>query len=323
MRIYRLAFAALGGMAFNVANAQCSPTIQKLVEDDKFDEAKTAVQALLASNAKDDVALHCMGRIYVEMDKPGDAIGWFEKAVGANDKVSAHHLWLANALGEQAPHTNKLKLPFLARRVKSEFDKAVALDSSSVEARHGLVQFYSQAPGMFGGDMNKARAQAHEIEKLNPMRGHVEMAALLETKDKDTVSAEREFTAAIDAAPDSSYGYSSLAQFYRRHKRYADAIAVYERLLTKKPDAVNAHLNIGYNLVLWGEDVDRAEREVKLWLAQPPKNAPMPNVSFAHHVLGMAYERQAKKDSARAEYQMALTINPNNKDAKKALDALK
>jgi tetratricopeptide (TPR) repeat protein len=323
VRIYCLAFAALVGTAFNVAHAQCSPSIQKLVDDDKFDDAKAEVQALLAKNAKDDVALHCMGRIYVEMDKPGDAIGWFEKAVAASDKLSTHHLWLANALGAQAPHTNRLKLPFLARRVKSEFDKAVALDSSSIDARHGLIMFYSQAPGMLGGDMKKAKAQALEIGKLNAMRGHIEMAQLLESKDKDTVSAEAEFTAAIDAAPDSTAGYSGLAQFYRRHKRYPDAIAVYERLLNTKPDWVNAHLNIGYNLVLWGEDVDRAEREVKLWLSKPPQNAPLPNVSFAHYVLGMAYERQTKKDSARAEYQTAVAINPRNNDAKKALDALK
>jgi tetratricopeptide (TPR) repeat protein len=323
MRIDRLLLIALSGMAVHVAHAQCAPPIQKLVDDDKFDEAKAAVQALLAKNERDDVALHCMGRIYVEMDKPGDAIGWFEKAVSANDKVSAHHLWLANALGEQAPHTNKLKLPFLARRVKSEFDKAVALDSSSIEARHGLIMFYSQAPGMFGGDMNKAKAQAMEIGKLNPMHGHIEMAVLLESKDKDTVSAEREFKAAIDANPDSTLGYSNLGQFYRRQKRYDEAIAVYENMLKVKPDAMNAHLNIALNLVLSGEDAERAEREVKEWLASPPKNAPMPNVSNAHYILGMAFEHQTKKDSARAEYQTAVTINPRNKDAKKALEAMK
>jgi tetratricopeptide (TPR) repeat protein len=323
MRIYRLVLVALCGTAVNVARAQCSPTTQKLLDDDKFDEAKTAVQALLAKNDKDDAALHCMGRIYVEMDKPGDAIGWFEKAISANDKDSAHHLWLANALGEQAPHTNKLKLPFLARRVKSEFDKAVALDSSSIDARHGLIMYYSQAPGMFGGDVNKAKAQALEIQKLNPMHGHVEMAALLESKDKDTVSAEREFKAGIDASPDSTFGYSALGQFYRRQKRYDEAVAVYENMLKVKPEAPNARLNIGYNLILSGEDPDRAEREVKDWLATPPKDAAMPNVSFAHYVLGLIFERQTKKDSARVEYQTAVTINPRNKDAKKALDALK
>jgi Tfp pilus assembly protein PilF len=62
---------------------------------------------------------------------------------------------------------------------------------------------------------------------------------------------------------------------------------------------------------------------VKDWLANPPKNAPIPNVSFAHYVLGMAFERQTKNDSARAEYQAAVTINPRNKDAKKALDRMK
>jgi tetratricopeptide (TPR) repeat protein len=323
MRAYLLVALPLFATTPTVAQAQCPPTIQKLVDDDRFDDARTAVQALLAKNDKDDLALHCMGRIYVEMDKPGDAIGWFEKAVSANDKVSAHHLWLANALGEQAPHTNKFKLPFLARRVKSEFDKAVALDSSSVDARHGLIMYYSHAPGMFGGDMNKAKAQAREIEKLDPMRGHVEMAVLLESKDKDTASAEAEFKAAVEASPDSAFGYSNLAQFYRRQKRYDDAIAVYENLLRVKPDNLNAHLNIAYNLALSGTDPERAAREAKLWLASPPPNAPMPNVSFAHYVLGMAFERQTKKDSARAEYQTAVTMNPRNKDAKKALDAMK
>ena len=40
-------------------------------------------------------------------------------------------------------------------------------------------------------------------------------------------------------------------------------------------------------------------------------------------VLGMIYERQGKKDVARSEYQTALSLNPRNTDAKKALDALK
>jgi len=323
MRIHRLIYVAFGAIAANVAHAQCSPPIQKLVDDNRFDEAKAEVQALLAKNERGDLALHCMGRIYMEMDRPGDAIGWFEKAVSASDSVPDHHLWLANALGEQAPHTNKFKLPFLARRVKSEFDKAVALDSSSIDARHGLIMYYLHAPGMFGGDVNKAKAQALEIQKLNPMRGHVEMGSILESKDKDTLSAEREFKSAIDAAPDSAFGYSNLGQFYRRQKRYDDAVAVYENMLKVDPNAANGHLNIGYNLVLSGEDPDRAEREVKEWLGKPPKNAPLPNLSFAHYVLGMAFERRAKIDSARTEYQTAVTINPRNKDAKKALDALK
>jgi len=314
--------AALAVIALH-ANAQCNPAIQTLVNEQKYDEARAEAQALIAKNASDDVALHCMGRVYAAMDKAGDAAGWFEKAIKANDKVSAHHLWLGNALGDQAQHANKLKLPFLARRVKSEFEKAVELDPTSIDGRHGMIQFYAQAPGVMGGSLDKAKEQAREIEKLNAMRGHVEMAVLLENKDKDLVGAEREYTAAMTAGPDSTLGYNNLAAFYRRQKKYAEAIAVYERLLKARPDAINAHLNIGYNLALSGQNLERGEREVQEWLANPPKDAPAVNTALAHYYLGMIYERQAKKDAARAEYQSALALNPKLSDAKKALDSLK
>jgi tetratricopeptide (TPR) repeat protein len=322
MRALLVVSGAMAAVALR-ANAQCSPAIQTLVTEQKYDEARAEAQALIAKNASDDAALHCMGRIYAAMDKAGDAAGWFEKAIKVNDKVSLHHLWLGNALGDQAQHANKLKLPFLARRVKSEFEKAVELDPKSIDGRHGLIQFYSQAPGVMGGSLDKAKEQAREIEKLNPMRGHLEMAQLLEGKDKDLVGAEREFTAAMNAAPDSTLGYNNLGAFYRRQKKYAEGIAVYERLLKARPDVIGTHLNIGYNLALSGENLDRGEREVQQWLAAAPKDALAVNKGFAHYVLGMIYERQAKKDAARAEYQTALTFNPKHTDAKKALDALK
>jgi tetratricopeptide (TPR) repeat protein len=302
-------------------DAQCAASTQRLITDQKYDEARAEVDAQLKKNPSDDAALHCMGMIYVAMDKSSDAIDWFEKAIKANGKSSTHHLWLGNALGEQASHTNKLKLPFLARRVKGEFDKAVELDPTSWEARHGLIQFYSQAPGVMGGSMDKAKEQAREIAKIDAIRGHLEMAALLE-RDKDVAGAEREFNAVVSAAPDSALGYNSLGNFYRRQKRYTDAVAVYEKLLHVKPEAVNAHLLIGWNLKLAGDN-DRAERELKQWLSAPPKDAPPQNLSAAHQWIGDIYAAQSKKDAARAEYQLALQINPKNADAKKALENVK
>jgi Tfp pilus assembly protein PilF len=313
---------ALAVMAVSRLPAQCTPAIQKLVDDQRFDEAKAQVQRSLDAHSSDDAHLHCMGMILVSSDKSSEAIQWFEKAVKANDKSSAHHLWLGKALGDQASHTSKFKLPFLARRVKGEFDKAVALDSSSVDARYGLIQFYSQAPAMMGGSMEKAKQQARLILDLNAMRGHLYMATLLE-REKDMAGAEREYHAAFNSAPDSAAAYNSLGSFFRRQKRYAEAIALYEGVLQARPDAANSHLFIAWNLHLAGEDFERAEREVKLWLAQPPKDAPKVNLSFGHSLLGDLYARHAKKDAARAEYEMALQLNPRNTDAKKGIEALK
>lgn len=304
------------------ARAQCTPAIQKLSNDQKYDEAKAEVQALLRKNDKDDAALHCMGRIFMDQDRSPDAIEWFEKAVKANDQSSAHHLWLGNSIGDRADKASKLRQPFLARRIKGEFDKAAQLDPTSIDARHGLIQFYSQAPGFMGGSMDKAKDQAREIAKLNAMRGHIEMGALLE-RDKDIAGAEKEFAAALAAsAPDSNAAYYSNANFFRRQKRYGEAVAMYEAVLKKRPDLTGMHLNIAWALTQQGQNLDRAEHETKEFFAAP-KDASNATLSFGHFIVGTIYEKQGKKDAARAAYQEALKLNPNNPDAKKSLEGLK
>jgi tetratricopeptide (TPR) repeat protein len=313
-----LAFPAVA----RVVRAQCSTADQKLIAAQKFEEARADVRGLLRTNPNDDAALHCMGMIYVSEDKSRDGIEWFEKAIKANEKSSIHHLWLGNALGEQAEHTSKFKLPFLARRVKGEFDRAVELDPASVDARHGLIQFYSQAPGVMGGSMDKAKEQAREIEKLDPWRGHYEMAQLLE-RDKDVAGAEREYTAAVAAAPDSNATHLYLASFLRRQKRYDEALGVYENILKRRPDANNVHLNIAYTLNQANKDPERVDRETRLWMANAPADGAKANFSIAHYLLGQSAEKQSKKDVAKVEYQQALALNPKNNDAKKALEALR
>jgi tetratricopeptide (TPR) repeat protein len=322
MRNLLLLSAAVSSAALSGAGAQCSPAVQKLITDQKYDEAKTEVQALVKKDAKDDAALHCMGMIYISQDKANDAIPWFEKAIDANPNVSAHHLWLGNAVGDVAQTASKFKQPFMARRVKAEFEKAAALDPASIDARHGLIQFYSMAPGIMGGSMDKAREQAHEIEKLNVMRGHIELATLLE-HDKDLAGTEKEYLAAVAAMPDSTAGYNSLGNFYRRQRRFPEAVATYEKLLKNRPDAITAKVNLAWNLALSGTQLDRAEREAKEWLAAPPKDASIGTLSFTHYLLGDIYERQSKKELARPEYQEALRINAKNEAARKALEALK
>lgn len=321
MRTVVFAAAVLAG-SVDLAGAQCPATIQKLLTDRRVDEAKVAARDLATRSPNDDTALHCMGRVLMESNDSKDAIEWFEKAIKVNDKVSVHHLWLANALGDQAEHTNKLKLPFLARRVKSEFDRAAQLDPTSIDARHGLIEFYSRAPGVMGGSMDKAKEQAREIEKLDPWRGRYEMARLLE-QEKDVSGAEKMYQAAVTAAPDTAPPALFLASFYRRQKRYDEALAVYENLLKRKPDLINTRLNIAFTLNQANREPERVERESRAWLANAPADRAKVNESIAHYLLGQAAEHTGKKDVAKSEYQQALSLNPKYDDAKKALDALK
>jgi Tfp pilus assembly protein PilF len=303
-------------------SGQCTPGVQKLVTDQKYDEARAEVQALIKKNAADDAALHCMGRLYLAENKSGDAVDWFEKAVKVNDNNALHHLFLGNALGNEAEKANKLRQPMLARRVKSEFERAVALDPNLVDAHQGLMQFYLHAPGFMGGSQEKAKGQADAILRINPLRGHFALANLADY-NKDMPAVEAELKAALAVAPDSVNAWYSLGSFYQNQKRWPDAFALYERMMNDKPTEILAHFQYGRVAALSGENMERGERELRYWLSAAPSGAPIPTQSGAHMRIAMIYERQGKKDAARAEYQTALSINPKNTEAKQRLDALK
>lgn len=313
--------ATLGLVAAN-ATAQCTPPIQRLVTDRKFDEARTQAQSVLAHSPNDEMAVHCLGMISVEMKRPREAVGHFERAVKLNDKSSLHHLWLGNALGDLADSTSKIKQPFLARRIKSEFERAVELDPRSVEARKGLIQFFVQAPGVMGGSIDKAKDQAREIGKINAMRGHWEMGKI-QLHDKHVAEAEAEYLAAIKDSPDSAVIWYATQTFYQNQQRWADAFALYDRMLTQFPSDPMVHFQIGRTAAISGEQLDRGESELKAWIASPPKDAAPAMLAGAHHRLGMIFEKQGRRDQARVEYNTALAIDPNSQNAKKSLAALK
>src|SRR6185369_15164710 len=203
------------------------------------------------------------------MDRPSEAKEYFEKAIKINDQVASHHLQLGNAPGDLADSTSKIKQPFLARRIKAEFEKTVALDPSSVDGRYGLVEFYTQAPGVMGGSKEKAQEQINEILKLNPMRGHLKQGELY-ARDKKDAEAEKEYIAAEQAAPDSSDAGYRLAGFYESHERWNDALAVYDRMEKRFPADWLVRFRIGRVAALSGERLERGEKEFRALIASPP-----------------------------------------------------
>ena len=308
-----------------LASSLAAQTPEKLYQERKLDEARIAAKAKLAVNPNDGDALFWMGRVANAQNKNGEAIDWFEKAVKVDDKNAFYHLWLGNVVGNEAQNASPFRQPFLARRVKAEFERAVALDPTLLDARSGLVDFYTMAPGFMGGSDDKAKEQIAQMTKLNPSRGH-QAAARFAQRRKDVPGEERELKAAIAAAPDSlaAIQYYPLAQFYRRQSRWDEAFTTYDLILKLKPDEIVPHLGWGATSVQSGKFLERGERELKQFLALSTVEKVGPaNLSGGHYRLGMLYEKTARRDQARAEYTEALKINPQYTDAKKALDNLK
>ena len=245
----------------------------------------------------------------------------FEKAVKADTTSAVYEFWLGRVYGTQAQKANILRQPSLAKRIKAHFERAVALDSNYLDARDGLMQFYLQAPGIAGGSLDKAKAQAAEIAKRNPYRGGF-ASATIARHVKDTAAVTREYQALIAQFPDSTGAYYSLLNVAAARKDYPLAWRTVEQLQHAQPKNAVGLFILGRIAAESGERLDKGEQALRDYLAyQPAPNEP--NHASAHWRLGMILEKRGSRDAAKSEYQATLAADPKHKGALDGMARLK
>ena len=111
------------------------------------------------------------------------AIAEFKAAVAAQPDSALAHLWLGRTLGRKLEKAGPFQAMLLVHDVQREFEQAVALDPTNVEARADLLEFYLGAPPSFGGGIDKAQGQADAIATLDPALGQ-RARARIEAKTK-------------------------------------------------------------------------------------------------------------------------------------------
>jgi tetratricopeptide (TPR) repeat protein len=264
------------------------------------------------------------GRAAMSVNNAEMAIRAFERAAELDDRNAEYHLWLGRAVGSRALVASKFQQPFLARRAKSEFERAVQLDPSSVGGREGLLQFYLNAPGVMGGSLEKARQQAAEIGKVNTLRGHL-ASANIANREKEHTAAEREYRAAVTDAPDSSVASVALANYLQSSGRSDEAFATIDRALARHPADPALLFGVGRLAAASGRQLDRGEQALRRLLASGPADtagAGLPAPAVLHFRLGELLVKKGQKNQARKEFETALDLNPRMDAARKALVAI-
>lgn len=306
-------------LSATVAGAQSPAALQgkKLYDEKKYAEARAVLQSVGPNEAP---AAYLLGKIALEQNDASKSVDWLEKAVAMNPRSSEYWDWLGKAYGSQAQKASKLKLPFLAKKTKNAWEKAVELDPNNLEAREDIILYYLQAPGFVGGSKDKARAMAIEIKRRNPYRGAFAVANVCGNA-KDMACVEREMQFVASAYPDSVAVHSQLAAFYTNAKQYDKAFAVIDRRLKVKPNEPGILYALGRTASISGQNLERGEQALKAYIASPVEGGPAP--ANAHYRLGLIAVKKGEKAIARAEYQTALQLNPRLEDARKALAALR
>ena len=309
-----LAVLLLALAAPSLAEQDTSSGVQWFQSRD-WPKAKAAFSSAVRRNDSDARAHFYLGRLALIDNDPDAAAEHLRRAVVLADTVSDYHLWYGKAMTQQAMRAQN---PLLAMGVKTQLERAVALDRRNIDARDALVDFYSMAPAVMGGGADKAREQAEAISYLNAMRGHFALGRIA-VRAKDTTAVERELNAAIALAPDTLPAYSALANWYLSQKDWPKAFATLDRYLQRRPDDLHGLYAVGRAAATSGQELARGERGLRAFLAKPPKDAARPVISLAYLRLGQVLDHEGRSDEARGAYQRALELDPRNEEARKAL----
>jgi tetratricopeptide (TPR) repeat protein len=305
--------------AVAIAQTRADGTLCNRIENPRFPEARATVQQLGAGS--DARSVFFQGCLALADDRPSEAGKLFERVVKVEDVNPVVHFYLGRAYGDQAQKANVFKQAALAHKTKNEFDRAVQLDPDYLDARIGVMEYFSHAPGFMGGSKEKARQQAEEIRRRDPWRGGF-AAADLAGRDKDFNRAATEYHQLAAAYPDSAAPALSLTALYLQQKRYDDAFAAVDALVRREPNAMVPQYLLGRIAAESGQQLERGELSLKRYLGYAPK-AGEPALASAHLRLGTIYERRNNADAARTEYRSAVALDPKLTAAKDALAKVK
>jgi predicted Zn-dependent protease len=249
---------------------------EALIAAQRLPEAREPLEALVKREPANLDAALLLARVYDRMGRRDAGIALLEPRVKAHPD-DPRVLGLCGGMcllraGELGAGFRALRL---ARRGRDLMERAVLLAPDDISYREGLVDFYRQAPGLAGGDMDKARDHADAIARIDPVRGAAWKASIL-----------------------------------IEEKNFPEALAACDAALAARPDDYVALFTLGRTVSECGLRLDDGERALRRCLAMTPKPS-APSHAGVWYRLGLIAERRGDLKAARAAHEESLKLEPS------------
>lgn len=236
-------------------------------------EADRALELLNSMPVSAEVHnLRC--RVYFTLQRWDDAASECDHAVRLDRGNANLHLWLGRALGEKADNASFLAAFSLAKRARAEFEQAVSLNPHDGEAMTDLGEFYTSAPGVVGGGIDKAQSLVAPLEHVDPARAHILLGRIAESRD-DLGTVEREYKLAAATSEHPAFAWMTLASFYRKRERWNEMETAVEsgyKAAQRDRRAGVALFNGASVLIHSKRNLALAEKMLEEYLANYPKS---------------------------------------------------
>lgn len=149
-----------------------------------------------ATTAPDAAALHQQSLDHVKQKKFKEAAEFAEQATKADPTKPDYFSQLGVALSQRMREVNFMQMAVISGRMKKAFEKAVELDPRHLGGLIGLARFYSNAPEIAGGSLEKAAEYAARVQKVDPFLGAMELGRVAEKAEKPAEALAHYETAA-------------------------------------------------------------------------------------------------------------------------------
>ncbi|MGH8278778.1 MAG: tetratricopeptide repeat protein [Gammaproteobacteria bacterium] len=319
-----LTVGLLAGLMMALACSAQAASLQgpgmQMLETENYAGARNYFQSVLQQNPANAQAAAGLASVNLAEGQNKAGVDWAQKAIALAPNVALYHMLLGVAYGQYVHDVSIFSQLGIAYKVRDAFQQAVQLDPENGQARAGLAKYYILAPGIAGGNLEKAGQQISALDKLDPVQAAAVRATWAE-HDKNTTQAESELRTAakLDASGNGDYW---LGDFLLKQKHYADAVQAFEN---------GIHRNAGNSLNYFGVGAAAAEgklnigpgiQDLQKFLAMPHDWLPgTPTYKQAHYRLGQLYAVAGDKSSEKAQYSAALDLDPNYQAARAALQA--
>jgi tetratricopeptide (TPR) repeat protein len=279
------------------------------------DKALGLIESLPQAGAGDPVAQNLACRIQYALGRWDAAVSACEQAVRLDPGSSDNHMWLGRALGEKANQASFISAFSIGKRVLAEFQRATQLDPRNAEALSDLGEFYTEAPGVVGGGLDKAESVAKELDRLDPARAW-QLRAGIARHNGDSAAAENYLKKAIAVSRHPALQWATLARFYASRSRWDEmetAIRNSQNAAAHDPHAAVALYDSAGVLIRVNRDPELAIRLLQAYLASPYKTEEAP--AFVAYTR-LARLQQQVGDTANAQtaqsaaYELAHEYRP-------------
>jgi tetratricopeptide (TPR) repeat protein len=259
---------------------------QELFRAKRYAEARSAFEQVIAAEPNNAEAAYRLGLLAIRRDAPKEAVSWLEQATAISPRSAPFFQALGDAYGISTEKADLFAKLGFARKCGTAYEQAVSLDPENIEARYSLFTYYRQAPFIAGGGLDKARAQALEIQRRDAVQGIL-----------------------------------ALAELNVAEKKYDDAFVILEDLHRSHPETLAASYQIGRTAAMSGQRLDQGEAALKEYLAHTPDDSDEP-LWTAHWRLGQILEKKGDPAAARSEFEAALKLNPTQPQLLEAMRRL-